>query len=324
MAKKLTKEEWLKRAIKFHENKYKYNFMEYINGNQYIDIICPIHGLFKQKAKNHLKYGCPLCSKNNKITKSFFIEKSKYIHNNKFNYDNVVDFKNIKEFVVINCPIHGEFKQRVEDHMNGCGCNKCRCTKSLLYEPIKNKSKMREYRIWKSLKTRTTNPNCIDAKRYLYRGIYCCKEWLNSFESFYNDMGRCPEGFSIDRIDNNKGYFMENCRWASNETQSRNRGDFNKIFSYNNETHVLKEWSKIFNINYTTLYNRLYRDKLNFEQAISKDPYHKLIKFENKEMILKDWCRFKNIKYMTVINRMHKYKWTFEKSINTPGNPFEN
>lgn len=324
MAKKLTLEEWIQKARQVHGDKYDYSLVNYTGSKNYVTIICPVHGEFQQKAGNHLKYGCAKCSGNVHITRQEFIDKSSKIHKNKYDYSKVKDFKNIREKVTILCPIHGEFQQRVEDHMNGCGCNKCRCTKSIKYEPIPGKYKMREYKIWKGMKTRVTNPNANSAFRYIERGITCSDEWLESFEAFYYDMGPAPEGYSLDRIDNSAGYCKENCRWTDNTTQASNRGEFNKVFTYNGETHVLKGWSKIFNIKYGTLYNRIYRDGLDFETAIKEDPYGKLIEFNGEKHNLKEWCKIYNIKYMTVINRIHNHKWDFERAVTTPGKPFGN
>lgn len=79
------------------------------------------------------------------------------------------------------------------------------------------------YTTWARMKYRCTNKKDKDYKYYGQRGITVCERWLLSFENFYRDMGERPEGMTLDRIDVNKGYCLENCRWASQEQQVINR-----------------------------------------------------------------------------------------------------
>lgn len=73
------------------------------------------------------------------------------------------------------------------------------------------------------MKYRCFNKRSKDYKDYGGRGITICPRWLNSFENFLEDMGLKPLGHQIDRIDNNKGYSKENCRWVTNKINCRNR-----------------------------------------------------------------------------------------------------
>ena len=92
-------------------------------------------------------------------------------------------------------------------------------------------------------------------KYYGGRGIGVCDRWM-SFENFYEDMGDCPPGLSIDRIDNSKGYYKENCRWASRGEQANNTRRSRKI-EFNGEVKTLSQWADLLQINYGTLQTRL-------------------------------------------------------------------
>jgi hypothetical protein len=117
-----------------------------------------------------------------------------------------------------------------------------------------NLSSTPEYNIWKGILYRCNNTKSKDYFKYGGRGITVCSEWLD-VEQFYKDMGK-SNGLQIDRIDNNKGYYKENCRWATIQEQARNRNN-NNILTYNNISKCLAEWCVIFNMAESTLRNRL-------------------------------------------------------------------
>ena len=85
--------------------------------------------------------------------------------------------------------------------------------------------KTKEYRAWSSMKERCNRASHPSYLNYGGRGIKLCAEWENSYTTFLRDMGRAQPGQSIDRIDVDKGYSPDNCRWASVKTQMRNKSN---------------------------------------------------------------------------------------------------
>lgn len=184
-------------------------------------------------------------------------------------------------------------------------------------EKIKGKSKMPEYTQWKSMKSRCYSPSAIKGK-YKENNIQVSNDWKDSFETFYSDMGNCPEGFTLERLDNLKDYSKENCIWANREIQSKNREDFNDIVTYKDKTMVLKDWARELDIKYTTLYQRIYRSGLSFEEAIQQDPFKKLITIGEESKTLKQWCEFYNMEFELVNNRVSKHKWEPIEALTIP------
>ena len=174
----------------------------------------------------------------------------------------------------------------------------------------------REYRIWKAMRSRCNAP-CFDKSSYRIKNIKCCNRW-NSFANFIEDMGQCPEGYSLDRIDNNGNYEPNNCRWANNKVQASNRGNFTPLIEYKGEKHILKEWCKRLNKNYSTMRKRMYEMGMSFEDALLYvDPRDKLILWEGKYYTRKELCDIYNIPLQNFYDRSYK-GWSLEKILTTP------
>jgi hypothetical protein len=181
----------------------------------------------------------------------------------------------------------------------------------------KNGKITKEYRAWKMMKARCYSPCNKNMGKYQSLGIKVCNEWKNSFKTFLKDMGECPEGYTLDRIDSTKDYSKENCRWTDWKTQSSNRGSFNILIEYNGKTMILKDWAKEFNINYTTLYNRIYRENLTFQEAIQEDPFNKLIEYKGFKNTIGNWAKILNVKSQILIDRLRR-GWTVKEAFEIP------
>lgn len=116
----------------------------------------------------------------------------------------------------------------------------------------------RMYYIWQSMIQRCTNPNSKAYKDYGGRGITVCEEWKNDFQSFYDwamVYGYTDE-LTIDRIDNNKGYSPDNCRWTTPKEQANNTRQ-NHYITYNGITKTISQWAEEIQIPHTILRGRL-------------------------------------------------------------------
>jgi hypothetical protein len=146
------------------------------------------------------------------------------------------------------------------------------------------------YRIWNSINYRCKRPENKQYKNYGGRGIDICEEW-GDFNKFCEDVGQCPQdGFHLDRRDNDKGYFKENCRWVSPKVNHRNKRN-NRYY----QTHLGKicqsEW--IEKIGFT---------RKQFKRAIEKYGEKELIeRFANntlpKKRVISDFNEFIGMKF---------------------------
>lgn len=114
------------------------------------------------------------------------------------------------------------------------------------------------YDAWRHIRSRCYRKTDKAYKNYGGRGITVCDEWINDPVAFYNwaVANGWRKGLSLDRIDNNKGYSPDNCRWTTRKIQNNNKRCTPHI-TYNGETHTIKEWSEITGIKYHTLFVRI-------------------------------------------------------------------
>ena len=177
--------------------------------------------------------------------------------------------------------------------------------------------KTRLQEIFHSMKQRCYNPNAKSYKHYGGRGIVICDEWLSSSKTFYNwsnDNGY-KEGLTIDRIDNNKGYSPENCRWVSAKVQANNKRN-NRVITYKGETKTLAEWCEVLDLDYDVIEHRLSRSNWNAEKAFNtrKNAYIIMIDYNGKSQSLYKWSKELKIPYNTLYSRFVEMGWSVEKT----------
>jgi len=116
-------DEFVIKANIVHNNKYKY-IDQYKGAFCKIEIECPVHGIFLQRAGKHLVGdGCPKCAGTMRKTKEQFVIESAIVHNDKYKYPG--EYKNARTDIAIECPKHGIFFQVPDVHLNGAGCPTC-------------------------------------------------------------------------------------------------------------------------------------------------------------------------------------------------------
>lgn len=115
--------------------------------------------------------------------------------------------------------------------------------------------------------TRCLNPRSEKWPQYGGRGIAVCQRWQESFEAFLADMGEPPPDHSLDRIDNDGPYSPENCRWATNNQQARNKST-NRVLTYQGKSQTLAEWAEELGLPRNTIQTRL-RLGWSVERALS-------------------------------------------------------
>ena len=179
-----------------------------------------------------------------------------------------------KNFMYWTCQCEcGNIKEVREDHIFdgkiiSCGCHKDKLTRERMKTHEDSSSSL--YGRWSHIKGRCCCPTDDAYVNYGSRGITMCDEWTNSYESFRDwslANGYQPD-LSIDRIDNNKGYSPENCRWASVKIQANNKRN-NHMITYNGETHTLAEWAEMLGLTQATLRQRLNKHHWTIERAMS-------------------------------------------------------
>ena len=192
-----------------------------IDGRRCVNVLCDC-GNTKSMSLKRIKEGLKDCGHNNNKNKYDENKLIGKIYGDLTIIEYINDIKNHKTFKCV-C-ICGKEIIRTISSINrtkkpNCGCNR-------ITTKTHGMGKTSEYKSWQGAKERCYKKNRSGYHQYGGRGITMCDRWLNSYENFYEDMGKKPtKQHSLDRIDLNGNYEPSNCRWATSLEQSNNKTD---------------------------------------------------------------------------------------------------
>lgn len=137
---------------------------------------------------------------------------------------------------------------------------------NLLHSEASSKAKTKEYSTWTEMRSRCNNPKSKSYSYYGGRGITVCPRW-NSYVSFLDDMGMAPtRQHTLDRLDVNKDYSPENCRWTTRLEQANNKTTTHFV-EFNGQIKSLSDWCRDLGMSYYKVRQRLLKLNWPVDQA---------------------------------------------------------
>lgn len=182
-------------------------------------------------------------------------------------------------------------------HTTSCGCSN-----------IKHKmTNTRIYGIWNGMINRCVNPNKSSYKYYGDRGISFCAEW-KEFINFYNwaIQNGYNENLTLDRINPDKDYSPENCRWVTLKEQANNLRT-NRKLTYNNETLNISQWAEKTGLSHATITRRLDVYKWSVEKTLTtpvKKPI--FVNYNNENILLSELAKKLNLTYQKAYDKFKR------------------
>lgn len=145
-----------------------------------------------------------------------------------------------------------------------CGClavenGRKQGLSALKHGEARHSSRTKTYNIWQGMLRRCDTPSAVGYKNYGGRGVKVCNEWKN-YKIFLKDMGHCPLGMSIDRINNDGNYCKLNCKWSTRKEQNSNSRKTIHLV-YKNKKQCLSDWAREIRMPITTFWRRIKQGK---------------------------------------------------------------
>jgi len=190
-----------------------------------------------------------------------------------------------------------------------------------------------EARTLSNMHKRCTDAALHNYHRYGGRGLRVCHRWRyteKGLRNFISDLGKRPDGSSIERIDNDVGYtcgkckecrekgWPENCRWASAKEQARNRSS-SRVISRGDESRTLAEWAEMTGIHPTVISYRIDQLGWTIEDALSRkeDGRVRTLTALGKTRTLKEWSKITGISAAQLSNRLQQ-GWSPKRTVTSP------
>lgn len=175
------------------------------------------------------------------------------------------------------------------------------------------------YQIWSQIKQRCLNPNYRKYENYGGRGIDMDPRWAESFLAFQEDVGKRPNRrYSIERIDNDKGYWPDNVRWATLKEQNRNKRS-NLVVVYQGEQMPLAELAEQTGRSPKRLRERI-MSGMSAEEAVGRpiEKRRRMFTLDGESYSLVDWSQITGVNYQTLRSRIYTKKWSLRDALLTP------
>lgn len=177
-------------------------------------------------------------------------------------------------------------------------------------------------RIYHAMIKRCYDKSNIAYYKYGAKGIGVCEDWRNNYQTFKS--WALSHGYrddlTIDRINNDKGYSPDNCRWATLKEQNNHRS-CNLLITMDGETKTLAQWCELKKIDYYTMYKRIYIYHWSAEKAFNtqiksmKKHTTEDIEIDGVKKSLRAWCLDRGLNYLMVWKRIFVRNWSVERAL---------